>query len=179
MSQSSQEETEAETMIVMSLEETFRHYAHHVVWIKYAWVHGTDGAVKEAFRRYVHPSFIEGLQYPKDGPVWATIQRNLDSMMNIVVQISQIIKPFQFNRPDLGLIFVAWLIKTKEIISRDLPNLSGQNALKALAEMNTWLAIIGSKGGRHVERIKVSPREIEFNEQIWKMKNHLGIFGRR
>lgn len=142
-------------------------------------MYGTDEAAKEAFRRYVHPSFFEGLKYPKDGPVWCDIQRNLDSMMNIVVKISQIIEPFQFNRPDLGLIFVAWLIKTKEIISRDLPNLSGQNAIKALAEMNTWLAIIGSKGGRHVERIKVSAREIEFNEQIWKMKNHLGIFGRR
>lgn len=163
----------------MTLEETFRHYAHHIVWIKYAWMYGTEEAAKEAFRRYIHPSFFEGLKYPKDGPVWRDIQRNLDSLMKIVVKISQIIEPFQFNRPDLGLIFVAWLIKTKEIISRDLPNLSGKNALKALAEMNTWLAIIGSKGGRHVERIKVSAREIEFNEQIWKMKNHLGIFGRR
>lgn len=44
-------------------------------------MYGTDEAIKEAFRRYVHPSFIEGLKYPKDGPVWHDIQKNLESMM--------------------------------------------------------------------------------------------------
>ncbi|KAF5725238.1 hypothetical protein FMUND_30 [Fusarium mundagurra] len=82
-------------------------------------------------------------------------------------------RPFKFDHMELALIFVAWLIKTKDIIYRDLPNLSGENLVKAWVEMTAWFAIIYSKGGKHVEPIKVSAREAKFNQEIAKMKEHL------
>ncbi|KAF4502737.1 hypothetical protein FAGAP_1040 [Fusarium agapanthi] len=156
-----------------------RRYLHHVVWVRYAWSHGADEAVEQAFRTFVYPTFIERLDYYKqDDSIYEDVQRNLERMMQMVVEAFRPHNPFQFDQLELALIFVAWLIKSKEIISRDLPNLSGQNVNKAWAEMTAWFIIICSKGGRHVEPIKVSAREVEFNKQIRKMKDHLGIFGR-
>lgn len=134
--------------------------------------------MKEAFRTFVYPTFTERLDYMKDPVVYENVQRNLNTVMEMIVEAIRPFKPFKFDHMELALIFVAWLIKTKDIIYRDLPNLSGENLVKAWVEMTAWLAIIYSKGGTHFEPIKVSAREAKFTAEIAKMKEHLGVFHR-
>ncbi|KAF5567353.1 hypothetical protein FNAPI_687 [Fusarium napiforme] len=153
-----------------------RRYSHHVVWVKYAWSHGEDEAVKEAFRTYVYPKFTERFDYMKDVKVWDNVQRNLNTIMEMIVEMIRPFQPFKFDHMELSLIFVAWLIKSREVIYRDLPNLSGENLVKAWLEMTIWLAIIYAKRGTHFEPIKASAREARFNAEITKMKDHLGVF---
>ncbi|KAF5611886.1 uncharacterized protein FSUBG_1913 [Fusarium subglutinans] len=172
MDLSSESQTEAEPSMM-------RRYLHHVVWVRYAWSHGADAAVEQAFRTFVYPTFIERFDYQrKDDKTYENVQRNLETIMQMVVEAFRPLNPFRFDQPGLGLIFVAWLTKSKQIIYRYLPNLSGENLNKAWAEMTVWFLIICSKGGSHVEPFKVSAREVKFHKQIRKMKAHLGVYGR-
>lgn len=112
----------------------------------------------------------------KDPVVWDNVQRNLNMVMEMIVEVMRPYQPFKFGHMELALIFVAWLIKSKKVIYRYLPNLSGETLVKAWLEMTAWLAIIYAKGGSHFEPIKVSAREARFNSEIAKMKDHLGVF---
>ncbi|KAF5661326.1 hypothetical protein FDENT_13551 [Fusarium denticulatum] len=150
------DEPRPETERLARFLELFRRYAHHVVWVKYAWSHEEDEAVKEAFRTFVYPTFTERLKYIKDLTIWDNVQRNLETVMEMIVEAIRPFKPFKFDHTDLALIFVAWLIKSKEIIYRDLPNLSGENLVKTWVEITAWLAIIYFKGGKHFEPIKIA-----------------------
>ncbi|KAF5970206.1 hypothetical protein FCOIX_10543 [Fusarium coicis] len=116
--------------------------------------------------------------YMKDVNAWDNAQRNLNTIMEMIVEMIRPFQPSKFDHMELTLIFVAWLIKSKEVIHRDHPNPSGENLVKAWIEMTACLAIIYSKGGTHFEPIKVSAREARFNAEITKMKDHLGVFHR-
>ncbi|KAF5619179.1 hypothetical protein F52700_11871 [Fusarium sp. NRRL 52700] len=162
--------------IILNLETMFRRYAHHVVWVRYAWTHGVDEAVEEAFRTYAYPNLFDRMCYSTDEETYDNISRNLDTMMRNVVEAFRPMNPFRFDCLERGLIFVAWLIKSKEIILRNMANLSGDNVTRAWLEMTAWFIIIWSRGGTHVEPIKESARAVEFRKQVRKMKDHLGVF---
>ncbi|RBQ65407.1 hypothetical protein FVER14953_21486 [Fusarium verticillioides] len=119
---------------------------------------------------------MERFDYMKDPVVWDDVQRNLNMVMEMIVEVMRPYQPFKFYHMELALIFVAWLIKSKKVIYRDLPNLSGEILVKTWLEMTAWLAIIYAKGGTHFEPIKVSAREARLNSEIAKMKDHLGVF---
>ncbi|KAF5236682.1 hypothetical protein FANTH_11170 [Fusarium anthophilum] len=169
---SRQRQTEAEPSMM-------RRYLHHIVWVRYAWSHGVDAAIEQAFRTFVYPTFIERFNFQeKDDGTYGNVQRNLHIMMQMVVEAFRPHNPFRFDQLELALIFVAWLIKSKQIIYRYLPNISGENLNNAWVEMTVWFLIICSKGGRHVEPFMVSPREVKLQKKIREMKAHLGVYGR-